>query len=166
MQLILPLKEIGHRLVDVPPNKTSAHHSAWQKADHKGRAIIELTLSSAHLEQVQHASTAKRMRSFICDIFERHTLLNKLAARLQFYTARMNDKEKALAFAARVRQLAAILMSTSATIENSEMAMAFLNGLLDRFGILIALAADHVEDDEFSFNFVQSRCLQEEQRCA
>ena len=45
------------------------------------------------------------------------------------------------------------------------MAMALLNGLPDRFDSLIsALDAANIDDQKFSFEFVQSRCLQEEQR--
>ena len=79
----------------------------------------------------------------------------------------MHDTEKILAFAARVRQMAATLKSMSVTIEDSEMAMALLNGLPDRFDSLIsALDATHTDDKDLTFELVQSRCLQEEQRHA
>ena len=105
------------------------------------------------------------MWRLICDIFEKHTLLNKLAARRRFYTAKMHDNEKILPFAARIRQMAATLKSMSINIEDSEMAMALLNGLRDRFDSLIsALDASHTDDKQLTFELVQSRCLQEEQR--
>lgn len=167
IQLVLSLKDVESHLTDDPPDETSGTYVAWQKADAKARAIIGLTLSDTHLEQVQHASTAKQMWKLICDIFEKHTLLNKLAARRKFYTAKMNENEKVLVFAARVRQLAATLKSMSVVVEDSEMAMALLNGLPDRFDSLIsALDAANIDEQKFTFDFVQSRCVQEEQRHA
>ena len=165
IQLILSFKEVDTHLVDDPPDRTAEAFPAWHKADVKAKAIIGLTLSDSHLEQVQHATTAKQMWTLICDIFEKHTLLNKLAARRRFYTAKMKDNEKILAYAARIRQLAATLKSMSVPIEDSEMAMALLNGLPDRYDPLIsALDAANIDDDHLTFEFVQSRCLQEEQR--
>ena len=101
----------------------------------------------------------------ICDIFERHTLLNKLSARKKFYTAVKEETESALQFSNRIRQLASTLKSTKVTVDESEMAMALLNGLPDAFDSLIsALDALHGEKDNLKFDFVKSRVLQEEQR--
>ena len=139
IQLVLSLKEVDSYISDHPPDRESDSYSDWRKGDLKAKALIGLTLSDSHLEQVQHADiSAKHMWTLICDIFEKHTLLNKLAARRRFYTAKMHDTEKILAFAARVRQMAATLKSMSVTIEDSEMAMALLNGLPDRFDSLIS----------------------------
>eukprot|EP00171_Calliarthron_tuberculosum_P009826 IDg9826t1 len=68
-------------------------------------------------------------------------------------------------FAARVRQLAATLKSMTVTIDDNELAMSFLNGLPERFDSLIS-ALDALGDNDkiFSFNYVISRCEQEEQR--
>jgi hypothetical protein len=50
-------------------------------------------------------------------------------------------------------------------IDDNEMAMALLNGLPDRFdGLISALDALGNEDKIFTFEFVKSRLLQEEQR--
>ena len=77
----------------------------------------------------------------------------------------MHVNEKILAFAARIRQMAATLKSMSVTLEDSEMLIALLNGLPDRFDSLIsALDASHTDDKHLTFELVQSRCLQEEQR--
>ena len=169
IQLVLSLKEVDNFVTDDPPKNESdsTAYSEWRKNDLKAKAIIGLTLSDSYLEQVQHAETAKQMWKLICDIFEKHTLLNKLAARRRFYTAKMHDNEKLLAFAARIRQMAATLKSMSIAIEDSEMAMALLNGLPDRFDSLIsALDASYTDDKSLTFELVQSRCLQEEQRHA
>ena len=100
----------------------------------------------------------------ICDVFEKHTLLNKLAARRRFYTAQMHESEGILAFANRIRQLAATLKSMKVAIDDEEMAMAMLNGLPERFDPLIS-ALDALGDEKtFTFEFVKSRLLQEEQR--
>lgn len=167
IQLLLSLKDVHTHLHDDPPDNSASSYSTWSKADLNARAIIGLTLSDTHLEQVQHAQTAKHMWALICDIFEKHTLLNKLATRRRFYTAKMHDNGKVLPFAARIRQLAATLKTMSVAIEDSEMAMALLHGPPERFDSLIsALGAAHIDDDKFTFEFVQSRCVQEEQRHA
>lgn len=51
-------------------------------------------LSNYHLEQFEHAPKSKLMLKHICDIFENHTLLNKLAARRNCYTATMSSAEE------------------------------------------------------------------------
>eukprot|EP00171_Calliarthron_tuberculosum_P021771 IDg21771t1 len=128
-------------------------------------AIIGLTLSDNDLEQVRHATTSRQMWNLLCDIYEKHTLLNKLAARRRFYTAKMAESEKIMAFAARVRQLASTLKSMSVPIDDNELAMSFLNGLPERFDSLIgALDALGDNDKMFTFSYVISRCEQEEQR--
>ena len=101
----------------------------------------------------------------ICDIFERHTLLNKLSARKKLYTAVKEENESALQFSNRVRQLASTLKSMKVNVDESEMAMALLNGLPTAYDSLIsALDAVHGEKDDLKFDFVKSRVLQEEQR--
>ena len=94
-------------------------------------------------------------------------MLNQLAARRHFYTATMKDDEKVLEFASRIRQLASTLKSMSVSIDDPEMAMAMLNGLPDRFdGLISALDAIGDDDKTFTFEYVVSRCQQEEQRHA
>ncbi len=65
----------------------------------------------------------------------------------------------------RIRQLASTLRSMGVEVDDKEMAMAVLNGLPERFNILIsALDALGNENETFSLEFVKSRLLQEEQR--
>lgn len=60
------------------------------KGDFEAKVIIGLTLSENQLEQVQHASSATAMWKLMCEILEKHTFLNKLAAPRKFYTASMS----------------------------------------------------------------------------
>ena len=69
----------------------------------------------------------------IKDVFERHTLLNKLAARRKLYTAVKGESESVLQFANRIYNLSATLKSMTVMIDDTEMAMALLNGLLEQF---------------------------------
>ena len=165
IRFVLSIRDLDDYLEDDPPKSTDPEYRTWRSGDKKARALIGLSLSDAHLEQVAHATTAREMWKSICDIYEKHTLLNKLAARRRFYTATMNEGEKVLAFAARIRQLAATLKSMGVKIDDEEMAMGLLNGLPDRFDGLIS-ALDALGDDTkvFTFDFVLSRCEQEEQR--
>ncbi len=86
----------------------------------------------------------------IVNIFERHTLLNKLAARLRFYTATMPEDENTLAFTNRIRQLASALKSMGVDIDDKEIAMAVLNGLPERFNNLISALDALGNEDEAS----------------
>ena len=88
-QLVLALKQVDNHLTADLPDSISDSYPGWQNSDVKAMAIIGLTLSDEHLEQVQHSITAKEMWKLICDIYEKHTLLKKLAARRRFYTAKM-----------------------------------------------------------------------------
>eukprot|EP00171_Calliarthron_tuberculosum_P004339 IDg4339t1 len=163
VQLVLSLRELDDYLTSDSPGTDSNDSLKWSKGDRKAKAIIGLTISDSHLEQVQHAVTAKEMWKMICDIYERHTLLNKLSARRKFYTATMKDGERILEFSARIRQLASTLKSMGVAVDNNEMAMALLNGLPERFDSLIsALDAIGDGDEVFTFEFGSSRCEQEE----
>lgn len=163
--LVLALKELDQFIVDNPPPASSDGYQKWQKSDNKAKAIIGLNLSDSHLEQVEHAKTAKDLWWMITEIFEKHTLMNKLSARRRFYTAVMREDENVLEFASRIRQLAGSLKSMGVSIDDPEMAMALLNGLPDRFdGLISALDALGTEGDKFSFEFVKGRCHQAEQR--
>lgn len=150
-----------------PLDDASDEFKSWKKRDKKAKGMIALPLSDVHLEQVQHAFTAKEMWSLIADIFEKHTLLNKLSARRRFYTAKMEDGEKIRSFAACLRQLASTLKSISVDVKDNEMAMALLSGLPDRFDGLTS-ALDALVDDAktFTLAFVLVRVKQEERRHA
>ena len=76
------------------------------------------------------------------DVFERHTLLNKLSARRRLYTATMEHGEKMLTYLNRVKQLAATLKSMGVAIDDQELAMAALNGLPSTYeSLIVALDA-------------------------
>lgn len=77
----------------------------------------------------------------------------------------MQDNENILRFAAGIRHLTAALKSLAVTTDDSKMAMILLNGLPGRCDTLTsALDAAHTDGKLFPFKFVQSHCLQEEQR--
>ncbi len=114
------------------------------------------------LENVSHTTTALDMWLEICNVYQRHTLLNKLAERRDFYTAKMKEDEKMLVYVDRVRKMASTLQSMDATINDKEMAMAVLNGLPPRFETLItALEAIGHDYASFLVHKDRSRLLQE-----
>lgn len=165
IRFVLSIRELDEFVDEDPPNESSPEYKSWLKRDKKAQAVIGLSLTDTHLEQVQHATSAKEMWAIICDIFEKHTLLNKLAARRCFYSASMDDNEKVLAFSARIRQLASSLKSMGVNIDDQELAMAFLCGLPDRFdGLISAIDALGDEHKSLTFQFAVSRAQQEEQR--
>ena len=109
------------------------------------------------------------MWTSIRNVFERHTLLNKLAARRAFYTATKTEDETVLQFSNRIRQLSATLKSMSVDIDECEMSMALLNGLPDVYDNLICVldslgTETNVESEYLKFDYVKQRILQEEQR--
>lgn len=151
IELVLGLRDLDEQLTDEPPpDRASDLYKTWHRKDKKAKGIIALSLSDDHLEQVSHANTAKQMWSLISDIYEKHTLLNKLAARRNFYTAKMHDGENCRSFSARIRQLASTLKTMSVDISDEEMGMALLCGLPDRFDGLIS-ALDALVDEKSLF---------------
>ena len=167
IQFALSLRDLDHVITEEPPADGDTSLPTWNKQDKKAKSLIALALSDPHLEQVQHAPSAKEMWQLISEIFEKHTLLNRLTTRRLFYTAKMNDNEKARLFAARIRQLASTLKSMNVEVKNNEMAMVLLRGLPNRFNGIIS-TLDAIADDEktFTFEFVLSRVEQEERRQA
>ncbi len=127
-------------------------------------AIIGLTLSDGILESVHGVPTASAMWATIQNIFERHSLLNKITARRNFYTAEMNSDEKILQFSNRIIHLAAKLKSMGVDVDDYERAMAFLNGIPERFSTLISALDALGTEDFFGFDFVTSKALQKEAR--
>ncbi len=70
------------------------NYREWCKNDRKAAALIGLSLSDEHPEHFQEVHSAKDMWQCILNIFERHTMLNKLAARRKFYTVTMLADER------------------------------------------------------------------------
>ncbi len=166
VRMLLSIKELDEHLDDSsPPEENNPKYHEWKKKDKKARAFIGLTLSNRHFEQVQHASTAHAMWTSVCDIYEKHTLLNRLSARRRFYTAKMGETEKLLEFSGRIRQYASSLATMGVHVEDQDMAMTLLCGLPSQYDMLIS-ALDAVSDDSqrFTFQFVVSRAQQEELR--
>ena len=173
IQSVLCLKDLDIYIEEDPPGVEGASDvvqarselAIWRRGDRKAKAIIRLALSDAHIEHTRDIETAKEVWASICNLFERHTLLNKLAARRNFYTATMHQSENVITFINRIKTLASTLKSMNVIIDDSEMAMAVLNGLPDDYDHLIsALDALGNEDESFTLEFVKSRILQEEQR--
>ncbi len=161
---------LGHREVDdmidtilCPPRLTDPEElQNWVHKDKTTRMTIGHTLSDEMLKNVSHRETALEMWEEICNVHQRHTLLNKLGARRDFYSATMKDGEKMLVYINRVRQMAFVLESTGVTIDDKEKAMAVLNGLPPRYETIITtLDAIGVDDPSFTFDKVRSRLLQE-----
>jgi len=117
---LLALRDLDEHIDDDPPSDDSTSFHTWRKKDRKAQAIIGLTLSDELLENVRECHTAKEMWTAIMNVFERHTLLNKLAARRKFYTAAKHETETVLQFSNRIRQLASTLKSMNVTIDKSE----------------------------------------------
>ena len=169
IELVLGHREvdemIDHQLCPNKPDEGTEELQKWLRKDKTARMTIGLTLCDEMLKNVAHTATALEMWDEICNVHQRHTLLNKLSARRDFYTATMHPGEKMLVYINRIRQMASILQSMNVAIDDKEMAMAVLNGLPAHYGTIItALDAIGDEDDSFTFEKVRSRLLQEEKR--
>jgi len=161
---LLVLKDLDQHIEGTRPTNAE-EHCTWDVSDAKAQAFIALTLSDQLLESVRDVKTCKEMWATIRDVFERHTLLNKLSARRKFYTACKAEEESILQFSNRIRHLGSMLKSMNVTIDDNEMAMALLNGLPDPYDSLIsALDAVGTEESNLEFDHVKSRVMQEEQR--
>lgn len=108
---------------------------------------------------------ARQRLGKILNSFQPHTLLNKVRARRDFYSATINYREKMLSFISRVGHLASFLQLIGITIDDFELAMAVLKCLLERLFNIIAVP-DALGDKSMSLYEVKSRLLQEEQRSA
>jgi len=105
------------------------------------------------------------MWTTIKNIVERHTLLNRLAAKRKFYTATKSEQESGLEFFNRIRHLSANLKSMSVTVDDSEMDMTLLCGLPDLYDPLRSVSdAIGAEESVLEFEHVKKRVMQEEQR--
>ena len=166
IQLLLAYRDLEDYIHDDRPLDEESQKK-WDRGDRKAQAVIGLSLSDEHLEHVSDVSSAKNMWNTLLNVFERHTLLNNLAARRKFYTVTMDEGEKVLTYVNRVQHLASVLKSMNVDIDDKEMAMAVLNGLPPRFdSLIVALDALGNEDKIFTLEFVKSRLLQEEQRAS
>jgi gag-polypeptide of LTR copia-type len=115
-----------------------------QRKDARAKAVIGLTLTGDHLEHIRNAKTAAEMWTALKNVFQRSSLLNKLAAHRRFYTVSIMEDEGILTY--RVRQIAEELKSMDAKIDETEVAMAVLNGLPSKYDHLI-VALDALGDD-------------------
>ena len=164
IELVLAYRQLDEHIANDPLDESAENFSSWKRADARAKAIIGLSLSEEHLEHVREVRTAREMWNFILNVFQRHTLLNKLAARRNFYTVVIKHGEKMLHYNNRVRQLAGTLKSMETIAEDAEIAMTILNGLPEQYsGLLVALDALG-SNQTFTVDFVKSRLLQEEQR--
>ena len=167
VELVLAFRDVEDAISDAvdPHTLEGAERKAWLRKDKIDRAMIELSLSDDMLENVRECDTARALWETILNIFERHTLVNKLRARREFYTVTMKPGEKVLPYMNRVRQRGATLKSMGVDVDDKEIAMAALNGLPARYEYIIT-ALDAVSDREsrFTYDLVKSRLLQEEQR--
>lgn len=59
IQLVLSLKEVNGYICEDAPSTSSDMYEDWRKGDLKAKELFSLTLTGAHLEQVQHAEPAK-----------------------------------------------------------------------------------------------------------
>lgn len=71
------------------------------------------------------------------NIFQRHSLLNKVKDWGGFYTLIRKYGERVLAFIDGVRDLASVLKMMGVEIDDDKIAMNMLNGLLEEFEYII-----------------------------
>jgi hypothetical protein len=94
--LLLALIDLDEHIEEDPSKRDADEFATWRRRDKKAMACIGLSLSNALLDNVREASSAKEMWTSTINLFERHTLLDKLSARRNFYTTTMLDGEKIL----------------------------------------------------------------------
>ena len=171
IELVLGARELSTHIIEDDnqmkarsTSSTPQENSQWLQKDAKARAIIGLSLGREYTDHVVGCSTARAMWTTILDLFQKKTLLNQLRIRRQFYSAKMGDSEKAMAFISRVRQLAADCKAMDVIIDEKDIAMTILCGLPERYEHLIVAIDAASNDTTLSLEFVKSRLLQEEQR--
>ena len=99
------------------------------------------------------------------NMFQCPTLLNELSPTRRFYTAAMQRDEEMINYKNGVRPLATTFKSMNVEVDDSELAMACLNGLPSTYENVIVFSDALGDDDQrFIFALVQNNLLQEEQR--
>lgn len=171
IELVLGAKELSSHITEdaskakeTASSSSSDENAKWFQKDAKARAVIGLSLGKEYTDHVVGCSSARAMWTTILDLFQKKTLLNQLRIRRRFYSAKMGDSEKAMAFISRVRQLASDCKAMDVKIDDKDIAMTVLCGLPSRYEHLIVAIDAAADDKTLSLEFVKSRLLQEEQR--
>lgn len=149
------LKNLDQYLTEGAPKKEDdsdgKRTEKWPRDDQKAQAIIGLAMSDEHLEHVKYAKSAEDMRETIKNVYERHTLLNRITARHRFYIVSMKDGEKVLFYLNRMKKFFATLKLMDVKTDNKKMAIAVLNRLPPSYETLInAMGAVGPDDSSFS----------------
>lgn len=97
-------------------------------------------------------------------LFQRRALLNHLTAQHQFYSAKMSDGERVLAYMTRIIQLSADLKAMEVTITDQELCTTKLCSLPHRFEGEIVSINTIAEGDKLTVEFVKIRIIQEEKK--
>lgn len=161
--IMLAVYELDQYIVEIALEFEHESNKTWIKSDRKDRAFIGLSLSGEHMEHVSDASTAKAMWNALRNVFDRHTLLNRLPARSRFRTVRMHPGENTLPYLNRVKQLAGALKSMNCNVDDNKIAKAALNCVPTSSDHLVLALDAHSNDDKlFKFDFVKNRLLQEQ----
>jgi len=107
MKMVLALRDLDERLDEdgKPAHEEVREFAVWKRRDTKASAIIGLSLGSEQLEHVSGCKTTAEMWSTLQGVFQRKSLINKMKARREFYTAAMNVGEGMLGCINRVRNL-------------------------------------------------------------
>ena len=98
----------------------------WKKRARKAQALTGLSLSDQILESTREVTSCHEVWKIICEIFERHTILNKLSARCKFYIALKHENESVLSLSNRIPHNASTLKSMSVDIPESEKAIVMV----------------------------------------
>jgi gag-polypeptide of LTR copia-type len=129
IELLLPFRDLDEVVFGDPPPDMATDEEvayAFKKLDEKAKAVIGLTLSDEHLEHVRDAQTAADVWKCLMNVFQRCSLLNKLAARRRFYTVSMGEDENMLGYINRARHIADELKSMECVVGDEEVVMAIL----------------------------------------
>lgn len=94
---------IGERLRPDKPADGSEELGKRLEKDKTARMTIGLTLSDDMVKNVSMTTTALEMWQEIHNVHQRHTLLNKVSAWRDLYTATIRESETMLTYISRVR---------------------------------------------------------------
>lgn len=96
----------------------------------------------------------------VLDIFEIHTLLNRLSARRIFHTVPMLNGETILAYINIVRILATTMQNMGVIMDEGELGMTGLNSLpMEYHELIIALEAVGDTGKDFTLDMICSKLL-------
>lgn len=117
-------------------------YRACFQCDMQAHALIGLSLSDEMSGHISRASTARDMLESVHNVFQHHTLLDRLRVQREFSTLEMRAWEEMISYINCVQHLWSMLKSMGVEKDSNEMVVAILNQLTRQYDNIITVLDD------------------------